>query len=100
MTYIDISEKEPHVNELIICKEHGKVKYLGHGMIELVDRKIEKLDGQWKPVKKWKNVFRIKHTDGIAIIEAEGRVKEDEIRIEYKFRGMYYCQIIELKKAG
>lgn len=99
MTYMNISEKEPHTNELIICKEHGKVKYLGHGMIELPNGKIDKVE-IWKYIKRWKNIFRIKHTDGIADIEAEGIIVNDELIIEYRFQGMTYGQILPLKKAG
>ena len=92
--------QEPLHNELIMCKPFGKVKYLGHGLIEIQNKKIEKLEGPWKPLKKWKHVFQVLHHDGIARIEAEGKVVNDEIKIEYKFRGMHYCRVQPKEKTG
>lgn len=100
MKYINIEEREPYINEIITCSAHGRVKYLGHGMVKLNSSgRIDKCE-KWKPVKKWKHVFQIKHIDGISEVEAEGIVTGKEIIIEYFFQGMTYVQIFKIEKAG
>lgn len=98
MKWINISEKMPHVDEIIKYKGNlrgAEGRHMGNGFVELKNQAVDQFD-EWKPKYPGYVTMKVPRFDGVRT-EVKGQVKDNEFIGEYKHEGMTYGIQISLQ---